>query len=139
SQAGWAATAGLQGVQARQCLAIDGSHAVVLRFTAPADGLLSIEVQERGISTVSTLNDSTATAASSPIDRLGTVVLAKQVRRAEAAKVDVRVDDTRDITGEICISADLIAPADSARSQAELNFSAGARATRSTDWTTAFS
>ena len=133
-----ATTTGLQSVQPRQCLAIDSSHAVVLHFTAPADGLLRIEVEERGISTVSVLNDVAATASASPIDRLGTVVLAAKVRRAEGAKIDVHVDDSPDVRGEVCVSAELIAPADSVRAQAEIEFAAGGRATQATDWTTAF-
>jgi CHAT domain-containing protein/tetratricopeptide (TPR) repeat protein len=128
----------LQSVQPRQCLAIDSAHPVVLHFTAPAHGLLRIEVEERGISTVSVLNDVAATASASPIDRLGTVVLAAKVRRAEPAKVDVHVDDSPDVRGEVCVSAELIAPAASARAQAEIDFAAGGRATQATDWTTAF-
>ena len=93
-------------------LAIDSSHAVVLQLTSPADGLLRVEVEEHGISTVSLLNDAAASAAASPIERLGTVVLAAQVRRGEHTQVAVRVDDSHDIHGEICISAELIAPRD---------------------------
>ena len=129
----------LQSVQARECRGIDSSHPVVLQLTSPANGLLRVEVEERGISTVSILNDIAASAAASPIDRLGTVVLAAQVRRAERAKVDVHVDDSPDVGGEVCIAAELIAPADSARAQAEIDFAAGGRATQAIDWTTAFS
>ena len=129
----------LQSVQARQCRGIDSSHPVVLQLTSAADGLLRVEVEEHGISTVSIVNDVAATAAASPIDRLGTVVLAAQVRGAERTKVDVHVDDSPDVGGEVCIAAELIAPADSARAQAEIDFAAGGRATQATDWTTAFS
>jgi CHAT domain-containing protein len=134
-----AATASPQPVLARQCLAIDSSHPIALALASAADGLLRVEVQERGISTVSSLKDDAATAAASPIDRLGTVVLAADVHRDERTEVDIQVDDSHDIRGEVCISAELIAPEDLVRRQAELDFAAGGRATRATQWATAFS
>ena len=134
-----AALPGPKPVLARQCLPIDSSHPVVLQLASPADGLLRVELQERGISTVSFLNDVTASAAASPIDRLGTVVLAAKVHRGERGKVDVRVDDSHDIHGAVCVSAELIPPEDIVRTQAELDFAAGGHATRTTEWATAFS
>jgi CHAT domain-containing protein/tetratricopeptide (TPR) repeat protein len=126
-------------VLARECLPIDSSHPVGVHLTSPADGLLRVEVQEHGISTVSSLDDAVTSAASSPIVRLGTVVLAAKVRRGESSKVDVRVADSHDIRGAICVSAQLIPPEDIVRTQAELDFAAGGRATRATQWATAFS
>jgi CHAT domain-containing protein len=128
-----------QPVAARQCLPIDSSHPVASTFAAPADGLLRVELEERGISTVSLVNDVAASAAAAPIDRLGTVVLAAKVHRGERTKVAVRVDDSPDVRGEICVSAELIAPDDILRTQAELDFAAGGRATRATEWAAAFS
>jgi CHAT domain-containing protein len=134
-----ASTESLQPVPARLCLAIDSSHPVELLFAAPADGLLRVEVMERGISTVSILNDVAASAAASPIDRLGTVVLAANVHRAKHTKVAVRVDDSPDVRGEVCVSAELLTPEDVVRRRAELDFAAGGRATQATEWSTAFS
>src|SRR3569833_1170569 len=128
-----------QLVVAHHCLAIDSSHAVVLQLASPDDGLLRVEVEEHGNSTVSLLNDVDATSSASPIERLGTVVLAAKVQRGELSKVAVRVDDSRDLRGEICVSAELISPRDILRTQAELDFSAGGRATQRTEWAAAFS
>jgi CHAT domain-containing protein len=125
-------------VLARQCRAIDSSHAVVLELGSPDDGLLRVEVEERGISTVTLLNDEAASASASPIDRLGTVVLAAKVRRGERTKVAVEVDDSRDIRGEVCVSAELVAAENILRAQADLDFAAGGRATHATEWATAF-
>lgn len=133
-----ASAAAARSVLAHQCLAIDSSRAVVLQLASPDDGLLRVELEEHGISTVSLLNDDEATASAAPIDRLGTVVLAAKVRRGERTKVAVRVDDSRDVRGEICVSAELIAPGDLLRTQAELDFAAGGRATQKTDWAAAF-
>ena len=111
---------------------------VSVHLRAPADGLLRIEVQERGISTVSTLNGAAPSASASPVARLGTVVLAARVRRAEATEVEVRAEDSNDIHGEACISVELIATADTVRQEAELALAAAGRATRATQWSTAF-
>jgi CHAT domain-containing protein len=143
----------------RRCLPIDGSHDVSLDLVSPAEGMLRVEIEERGISTVSFLRDvapsagnsgATGVAASgtagaaknasaSPTDRLGTVVLTRNLRRSEHAEVEVRVEDSRDISGAVCISADLIPLSSSLRVQAEHDFAAAGRAVYANDWVTAFS
>lgn len=140
-----------QSVLDRRCLPIDGSHEVSLSVTSPADGMLRVEIEERGISTVSFLSDgapgvaaggtasATENASASPIDRLGTVVLTRNLRRSQHADVEVRVEDSRDIRGAVCISAELIPLSSSVRVRAELDFAAAGRATRTNDWVTAFS
>jgi CHAT domain-containing protein/tetratricopeptide (TPR) repeat protein len=80
-----------------------------------------------------------ASTSASPIDRLGTVILAANVRRAGHAEVEVHVEDSPDVRGEICVSAHLIPSSDTLRIQAELAFAAAGRATWATDWDTAFS
>ena len=137
-QPGTAAPARLQSVLARHCLALDSSHEIALPLQSPADGLLRVEIEERGISTVSLLNHAASSASASPIDRLGTVVLTADVRRTERTEIEVHVEDSREIRGAICLSADLVAPSDTLRMQAELAFAAAGRATRATDWATAF-
>jgi len=154
-QSGVAAPASLQSVRPRECLAIDSAHPVKLALLAPAAGVLRVTVEERGISTVSFLHDgeapglvrtalgSTASepanAAASPIERLGTVVLTQSVRRSEPATIEIRVEDSPDITGQVCVSADLMGPSDAQRVRAEQDFAAAGRAIHSTDWATAFS
>jgi CHAT domain-containing protein len=142
-QVALAAPASLQSVVPRECSALDSAHPVKLALTAPADGVLRVTVEERGISTVSFLHDATATnpvnAAASPIERFGTVVLIRDARRSEHATVEVRVEDSHDISGQVCVSADLIAPLDFKRISAERDLDAAGRAIEATDWTTAFS
>ena len=122
---------------------------------SPADGMLRVEIEERGISTVSFLkgvatsgapsappNGALGTSedvASSPIERLGTVALTRNLQRSEHAKVEVRVEDSRDIRGLVCISADLVPLSSTVRVRAESDFAAAGRATRTNDWVTAFS
>jgi CHAT domain-containing protein/tetratricopeptide (TPR) repeat protein len=131
------AAAPSQPVLARECHSIDSSHELDLLVIAPAEGLLRVEVTERGISTVSFLND-TASASASPIDRLGTTVLTANVQRGSHAAVKIQVEDSSDVHGEACVSADLIPPSDTARSLAEMAFAAAGRATRASDWDSAF-
>jgi CHAT domain-containing protein/tetratricopeptide (TPR) repeat protein len=109
-----------------------------VHLRSPADGLLRVEVLEHGISTVSSLNDAEASAARSPIDRLGTVVLTENIRRTAQAEVTIHAEDPSDLRGEVCISADLISPKDAARVRAELAFAAAGRAAKSADWASAF-
>lgn len=128
----------MQPVLARTCRAIDSSHDVMFQLTAPAAGVLRVEVAEHGISTVSVLNDTAESASASPIDRLGTVVLTMGVRPDERTEVKVHAEDSRDVRGEVCVSADLIAPSETLRTRAESDFAAAGRATRKSDWDTAF-
>lgn len=128
----------LEPVLVRNCRAIDSAHEIALQITAPSDGVLRVEVAERGISTVSVLNDAPISASASPIDRLGTAVLTANVRRGERTKVKVRVVDSPDVRGEACVSADLVAPSDTVRIRGETAFAVAGRATHANDWGTAF-
>lgn len=106
-------------------------------------------VEERGISTVGFLHDPLRTgeplpaqpadAAASPIDRLGTIVLTQDIHRSEHVAIEVRANDSHDISGRVCVSAILISPADSRRINAERDLDAAGRASHATDWDTAFS
>ena len=149
-QSALAAPAGLRPILPRECQDINSAHPVLLELTAPADGLLRVLVEERGISTVSLLHDGTvrtarptaaepADASASPIERLGTVVLTRNVRRSEQDTVEVQAKDSHDITGTVCVSADLVPPSDLQRISAERDLDAAGRAIEATDWATAFS
>ena len=133
---------------ARECLDIDSAHPVALALTAPSDGVLRVMVEERGISTVTRLNDGLSTTAAaaavpngsaSPIERLGAVIRTLDVRRAGQATVTVNVEDSHDIRGQVCVSAILIAPSARKRIAAERDLDAAGRAIGATDWETAFS
>jgi CHAT domain-containing protein/tetratricopeptide (TPR) repeat protein len=145
-----ATQARLQSVLPRNCLPIDGAHDVGLNLTSPADGTLQVEIEEHGISTVSFLSDgapgaaangapdAAGSGAASPIERFGTVVLTANIHRYGRSNIEVRSEDSQDIRGEVCISAELIAPSYSVRAQAETAFAAAGQATQRTDWVTAF-
>jgi CHAT domain-containing protein len=140
----------LQSVLPRGCFPIDASHDVSLNVISPAAGMLRVEIEERGISTLSFLRDEEAggdtvaehdganRASASPVDRLGTIILTRTVAPSEHTGVTVHVDDSKDIRGEVCASADLISPRDAIRQQAETDLAAAGRATRENGWATAF-
>jgi CHAT domain-containing protein/tetratricopeptide (TPR) repeat protein len=149
-QSALAAPASLQSVLPRECHDIDSAHPARLELVAPADGLLRVTVEERGISTVSFLHDAKASfvgptatepvrGSASPVERFGTVVLTRDIHRSEQSEVEVHVEDSHDISGRVCVSADLIAPSDSERMNAERDLDAAGRAIQITDWATAFS
>lgn len=122
----------------RECRSLDSSRELALQIIPPADGLLRIEIEERGISTVSSLSDRRATESASPIDRLGTITLAADARKGAATEVRVHAEDSPDVRGDVCISADVIERSDSPARQAVLALAAAGQATRATDWTKAF-
>lgn len=128
-----------QNILSNTCRPIGSSHALALQLTAPAEGVLRVEVTERGISTVSLLNQTTTSASASPIDRLGTVVLTASVHPGERTELDVRAEDSHDVQGEACVSAELIPLYDTARIGAEAELAAAGRAIHKSDWNSAFS
>ena len=127
-----------QQVLARQCSPIGGPREAVLSLAAPAAGTLRIAVEERGVSTVATLDDKVGTAAASPVERFGTIVLTTAARPAEPHTVRIRAEDSPAITGEVCTSAELVPPSNPVRAQAERDLFTAARAVRAQQWDAAF-
>ena len=125
-------------VLAETCLQIGGSRANAVRVQAPDDGTLRLRIQEHGISVIADLDGDNATAGESPVERLGTIELVAPVKRGDNHLVNVKANDSPDLTGEFCIRADLIAVADHARTSAATSFANAGRATRTYDWNEAF-
>ncbi len=128
----------LQPVLARRCLPISGAREAALNITAPADGTLRVHIEERGISTVATLDDDSTTASASPVDRFGTIVLTAVTERSQIRRVRVRVDDSLDVSGQVCVSADLIPGSERVLGEAEQEFAIAGRAVQTRDWETSF-
>src|SRR5581483_5071918 len=70
-----------QPVLAAQCMQIGGSHDSEFTVTSPGDGVLRINIDERGISVVTSLADDPQSAAESPVERLGSIQLVSETRR----------------------------------------------------------
>lgn len=114
------------------------SHESELSVTSPSEGTLRVSIQEKGISTVATLDDDPRTAAESPVERLGSIELLSDTRRGQRHIIKVRAEDSPDITAAYCARVDLIASGDRARMSAARALAAAGRATHRHDWTSAF-
>ncbi|MGH8151080.1 MAG: CHAT domain-containing protein, partial [Steroidobacteraceae bacterium] len=142
-------------ILAEQCMGIGGARqSMQIALRSPGAGLLSVEVRERGISVVAALDgggapthdgdgtpahrlSSPAQEAASPIDRLGTITLVKDVVRGQSAAARVESVDSRNMTGSVCLSARLL-PSGSVRARAERLLAEADQATRRRDWQSAF-
>jgi CHAT domain-containing protein len=111
---------------------------VEIDLMAPSDGTLTVGIDERGISSVSTLNDVPGSTSSSPIDRSGSVTLAANVHAGEHSHVRIHVEDSPDIRGEVCVSAELIGASDRRRAHAAFASASAGRATHARDYKSAF-
>ncbi len=100
--------------------------------------MLRIRIQERGVAIVATLGADAASAAESPVDRLGSIHLVTPTTRGQSHLVTVTAEDSPDITGEYCVHADLIADSDGERLAAERAFASAGRATHNHEWDSAF-
>src|SRR6185436_696112 len=74
----------------------------------------------------------------SPIDRYGLVTLVVDAQKNQAVPVTVATRDSPDVTGEVCISADLLPAGDKQRLRAERAFAAAGQSAQVEDWRRAF-
>ncbi|MGH8219384.1 MAG: CHAT domain-containing protein [Steroidobacteraceae bacterium] len=103
-------------------------------------------VRERGISVAAVLDVGTARASvtsASPIDRLGTISLAADLAPRDVvptAPVSVRIlsVDSRVLQGDVCVSAELIAPPADALARAQRLVAAADQKTGQRQWQNAF-
>jgi CHAT domain-containing protein len=127
-----------RSVLSEQCQAVSGRHESSLSVLSPEEGFLRLQIVERGVSIVATLDANPGSAAESPVERLGTIHLIAHTGRQQRHTIAVQTQDSPDITGEYCVRADLIAPADRETLSAETAFAAAGRATHGHDWSAAF-
>ncbi len=134
----------LQPVLALRCLPISGAAPVELGITVAMPGTLRVAVEQRGISVVTTLasadgrKEGQALTAISPIERYGVATFAPEVRKGQRVAIAIRSRDPKDITGEVCVSADRLPPADARRLRAERTFAAAGEAAQAEEWQRAF-
>jgi CHAT domain-containing protein len=119
-------------VLAPHCVPLDGARPFTTGLTAPKSGLLVVDVEQYGISSTLSIGDDTAEV---PIERYGLITLAHQAAADQVVSVRVSSRDSRDIVGEVCISARL---GDERDSRAEREYAAAGRAVRAREWNDAF-
>jgi CHAT domain-containing protein len=124
----------------QHCQLLGGSTPTLEVPIAPSDGgLLAVQVDERGITVTARFEDaSTASREStSPVERLGRIVLARQRAAGTGSSVRITSRDSPDVTGEVCVSA-LRTSAQSAAGQAALHLAAASAASQQREWREAF-
>jgi CHAT domain-containing protein len=120
------------------CRPVGGPRATTVNIASPDAGLLRIKIAERGVSVIVSLDDDLASAAASPVERAGTIVLVTPTTPGGSHSVHVLADDSPDITAEFCVDAYLISASDPVRAAAEESFAAAGRAVRAKSWEGAF-
>jgi CHAT domain-containing protein/tetratricopeptide (TPR) repeat protein len=128
-----------QPILTERCLTVSAALPITLRAVTPGGGTLRIAIRQRGISVTAELIDGTASAASvSPVDRYGEMTLLADSRQAHPYSVRILSRDSPDITGDVCVSSELIDQSDRVRLIAERAFADGGDATRARQWQAAF-
>ncbi len=141
---GCARDASVQPALSERCLQLGGQRQdIAVAVPVFGTGLLHVAIRERGISVVASLADHAADSKSaSPIDRLGTITLATDLSSGDAessrvVSVDIASIDARDITADVCVSAEIIRPSGSPRARAQQSMAAADRATAQKQWQSA--
>jgi len=126
-------------IQAETCHRISTAAPLTLRIATPAGGMLRIAIRQRGVSLTAELSDrSVIASATSPVDRYGDMTLLADSLQAHFYTVRILSRDSRDITGEACVTGELIDPSDRARRAAERAFADGEGAMHARRWQAAF-
>ena len=121
-------------VLTERCMQVSGARESTVGMVSPEAGMLRVGIEERGISVIATLDGDRASAAESPVERLGSIRMTTPTKRGQLHSITVRAKDSPDVTGEYCIRGDLIADADRSRLSAENAFASAGRATHAEDW-----
>jgi CHAT domain-containing protein len=126
-------------ILAETCRSISTATPISLNVATPAGGMLRIAIRQRGIALSAELGDRiTIASAASPVDRYGDMTLLAESPQAHSYSVRVVSRDSPDITGEACISGELLDPSDRAGRAAERAFANGEEAMRARRWQVAF-
>jgi CHAT domain-containing protein len=133
---------GSSGVPAQvllhRCQLFGGSTPTLKVPIAPSDGgLLAVQVDERGITVTARFEDSPTSESTSPVERLGRIVLARQRAAGTGSSVRITSRDSPDVTGEVCVSAERTS-AQAAAGQAALHLAAASAASQQREWREAF-
>ena len=104
-----------------QCLPLTGATPAHLNGIAPADGLMLMVAEPRGISITASLDGK---RARSPVDRYGVVTFVRRSRSGDEVTLSVETRDSPEVFGEVCLSMALLPASDAASIRAEEYFAA---------------
>ena len=131
-------------VLARQCKLLSGAAPLRLHVLSPVNGILRLAVEQRGISSVTSLTSTVdgqharTVSSKSPIERFGLATFTLDVLRDQPFAIEIRSRDSPDIAGQVCVSADRLPPDDTRRLRAERAFAAAGQAVQAEEWQRAF-
>ena len=115
-----------RSILAERCFFVSSALPLTLRMVAPRAGMLRIGVRQRGISLTAELSEAPAsTATVSPVDRYGEMTLLAGYRQGRPDTLRVLSRDSPDITGQACVSTELIDSSDRVRLATERAFADG--------------
>src|SRR5579872_5655830 len=122
-----------------RCAAVGAGAELDLTVTAPADGSVRIDVEQRGLSVIARLRARSGEyTVSSPIDRAGSVTLVQSVHRGEPLFLQVISRDSPGIGADTCVSVRSFARLAISRLRAERAVQAAEAATYHRQWQPAF-
>lgn len=121
-----------------ECMRVHAGSDTPLKFTPSAAGMLRVWVKERGISIIATLDGDKSTAAASPVERFGHIVLTTRTAASQPHRLTLTVEDSPQISGEACVSAQVIPDSERSHAAAEEALAMGGRAVQSHAWDRAF-
>ncbi len=121
---------------AHRCMAVSGVGHATMTVASPATGTLLFTVEERGISVNAAL-DATR-EGSSPVDRLGLIVLTAATRAGQSHTLHIQAEDPQDLPGQVCAAAQIIGPDEKERLLGEQAFARAGAAVRTGNWELAF-
>jgi CHAT domain-containing protein len=110
---------------------VSGEQDASLTVTSPGGSLL-VTLEERGIAVSARFVEGSVSGAS-PVDRLGAIVLVTDTAPGETRTVRIHSEDSREIVGRVCASAELLASSPH-RAQAERAFAKAGEAVAVKDW-----
>jgi CHAT domain-containing protein len=123
---------------ASKCLRVGGDKDTTLPITSPGTGTLSVKIAERGISVMGQLDGQSAQLGESPVERFGSITLLTKAAASKSYTVRIRSADSKDISGETCVSAELLDASASARAQADRALAAAGIEDHLHEWEASF-
>jgi len=130
-----------QQALAPSCYALGGTQQELLvNVSAPVAGLMRVTLDLRGIAAIARLGarGGSSNWSASPIERFGTITLAREVDRGDSTPVAIASTDSREMSGEVCAAAEVIVPLQSPPATAARWLAAAGDASYRSDWQAAF-
>jgi CHAT domain-containing protein len=122
----------------RRCMPVQGEAQLSVKFISPLAGTLRVRVEERGVSVLAGFEAVPAEVAGSPVEHAGSIGLTRTTTAGQSHSVQIRAQDSPHISGEVCVTAQVIAVSDHLFARAEQSFASAGQATQNRDWDTAF-